>query len=236
MFSILKKLTSTAIAAGLILTSSSAFAGSSKTYEVTITNITNAIIFTPILVASHKKGLAPLFELGSPASDGMTAIAEGGDIALLTATLGADPDVVAVDNSGGPLLPGHSVTVIVSAENGAKHISIASMMLPTNDGFIGLNGVKAPKKGTATYYSPGYDAGTEANDELCVNIPGPLCGGVGPSPILLPEAEYNPGDERYVHIHRGIQGIGDLSIAEPKSADIYDWRNPVAKITITRVK
>jgi len=237
MFNILRTLTSIAIAAGLILTSSSVFADGSKTYEVTITNITNAIIFTPILVASHKKGLAPLFELGLPASDDMTAIAEGGNTGPLTATLGVDPDVVAVGNSGGLLHPGASVTVMVSAEKGAKHISIASMMLPTNDGFIGLNGVKAPKKGTATYYSPGYDAGTEGNDEKCANIPGPQCGGTGPSPIVVLGAETNPGDEGYVHIHRGIQGIGDLSVVEPpKPSHIYDWRNPVAKITITRVK
>jgi len=229
MFTILRKLTSAAIAAGLVVTSSSALADSNKTYEVTITNITSAIIFTPILVASHKKGLAPLFELGLPASDGMTAIAEGGDTAPLAAYLEAMGRGVDVENSGGPLFPGHSVTVMVSAKNGAKHVSIASMMLPTNDGFIGLNGVKAPKKGTATYYSPGYDAGTEENDEFCANIPGPQCGGIGPSPGPAP-GEANPGDEGYVHIHRGIHGINDLV------AGVYDWRNPVAKITITLVK
>jgi hypothetical protein len=228
MFTILRKLIGVAVAASLMLASSSALADGSKTYEVTITNITNAIIFTPILVASHKKGLAPLFELGSPASDGMTAIAEGGNTDPLTATLSADPDVVAVGNSGGLLDPGASVIVMVSAEHGAKHISIASMMLPTNDGFIGLNGVKAPKKGTAIYYSPGYDAGTEENDELCVNIPGPQCGGQGPS---------LGGDEGYVHIHRGMHGIGgDPFGLKYLAADVYDWRNPVAKITITRVK
>ena len=232
MFTILKKLTGTAIAASLMLASSSALADGSKVYEVTITNITNAIIFTPILVASHKKGLAPLFELGSPASDGMTKIAESGDTAPLTAYLNANPDVVEMGNSVGLLHPGASVTVMVSAEHGAKHISIASMMLPTNDGFIALNGVKAPKKGSVTYYSPGYDAGTEKNDEWCAYIPGPQCYeinggfmGMGSSPGVG-----NPGDEGYVHIHRGIHGIGDLA------ADVYDWRNPVAKITITRVK
>ena len=34
--------------------------------------------------------------------------------------------------------------------------------------------------------------------------------------------------EGYVHIHRGMHGIGDLA------PEIYDWRNPVAAITITR--
>ncbi|MCU7818248.1 MAG: hypothetical protein KZQ57_05120, partial [gamma proteobacterium symbiont of Lucinoma myriamae] len=36
--------------------------------------------------------------------------------------------------------------------------------------------------------------------------------------------------EGFVHINRGIHGIGDLA------ADVYDWHNPVAKITITRVR
>jgi len=163
-------------------------------------------------------------EPGAPASAEITAIAEGGDTSGLTAVLEADPHVVDVQNSGGLLLPGDSVTVIVSAKHGARRISLASMMLPTNDGFIGLDSVRAPKRGSLTYYSPGYDGGTEPNDELCLNIPGPTCAGDGPSP------EANPGDEGYVHIHRGMHGIGDLN------ASVYDWRNPVARITITRVR
>ncbi len=69
----------------------------------------------------------------------------------------------------------------------------------------------------------------ELNDELCANIPGPpgICGGVGPSP-----GENNDGDEGYVHIHRGMHGIGDPKL----TADVYDWRNPVAKITVIRVR
>jgi len=51
-------------------------------YHVTITNITNGINITPILVASHRHKI-PLFELGTPASADMTAIAEGGDISGL---------------------------------------------------------------------------------------------------------------------------------------------------------
>ena len=57
----------------------------------------------------------------------------------------------------------------------------------------------------------------------CANIPGPACGGAGPSPDAA------EGDEGYVHIHPGIHGIGDLDASE------YDWRNPVAVIKIRRV-
>jgi archaellum component FlaF (FlaF/FlaG flagellin family) len=209
-----------AAVSGLFMTSTAATADGSASYHVTITNITNSINFTPILLASHRKGVS-LYELGSTASNELTAIAEGGDIVPLSAVLQDDPRVADVQDSGDLLGPGESVTVTLSATHGAHNISMASMMLPTNDGFIALNSVKAPRHGTVTYYSPGYDAGTEPNDELCISIPGPTCGGEGPSP--------GAGGEGYVNINRGIHGIGDLA------PDVYDWRNPVAKITISRV-
>ncbi len=223
MFTGIKVVARLALVGALILASSQAQARGNNDYHVTITNLTYSINFTPILVASHRKPVA-IFDLGAPAGDDLSAIAEGGDIGPLTTTLNAHSQVVDVQNSGGLLKPGHSVTVIVSGEHGARYISLASMMLPTNDGFIGLDSAEVSKKGSVTYYSPGYDAGSEANDELCANIPGPTCGGVGPSP------GENDGDENYVHIHRGTHGIGDLS------ASVYDWRNPVARITVTRVR
>lgn len=228
MFNTLKTVTRIALAAGLIFASSSVWASGSAVYHVTITNITNGINFTPILVASHRHKI-PLFELGMAASEDITAIAEGGDVSGLAETLGDDPQIVDVQIGEAPsdtglLEPGQSVTVVVSAAHGARRISMAAMMLPTNDGMIALNGVKAPRHGSAVYFSPGYDGGTEPNDEWCVNIPGPTCGGDGPSPGI------NPDDEGYVHIHRGIHGVGNLVPTD------NDWRNPVAKITITRIR
>ncbi len=219
MFRSMRYTLATAAISGLLLSSTTANADDDTAYQVTITNITNSINFTPILVASHRKGVS-LYELGSPASDELTAIAEGGDTAPLAAVLDADPRVADVQNSGGLLEPGQSITVTVSARRGARFISLASMMLPTNDGFIALNSVRAPRHGSVTYYSQGFDAGSEPNDELCISIPGPTCGGEGPSPGV--------DGEGYVHIHRGMHGIGDLA------PDIYDWRNPVAAVTITR--
>jgi hypothetical protein len=219
MFTSVRHALTAAAVSGLLLSSATVSADGSKVYHVTITNITHSINFTPILVASHRRGVS-LFELGSPASDELAAIAEGGDTAPLAAVLDHDPRVADVQNSGGLLEPGQSVTVTISAKRGARRISLAAMMLPTNDGFIALNSVRAPRHGSETYYSTGFDGGTEPNDELCISIPGPTCGGEGPSP--------GAGGEGYVHINRGIHGIGDLA------PDVYDWRNPVAKITITR--
>jgi hypothetical protein len=224
MFTTIGNQTRAALAAGLVIFSSPAFAGGPTTYHVTITNLTHSINFTPILVASHR-GDVSIFEPGSPASDDLTSVAEAGDTMPLADTLEADPQVIDVQSSVGLLEPGQSVTVIVDAKRGARRISLASMLLPTNDGFIALDGVRAPRRGSATYFSPGFDAGTEANDEWCMNIPGPTCGNTG---MGLSPGE-NPGDEGYVHIHRGIHGVGDLL------AEVYDWRNPVAKIEIQRV-
>lgn len=206
---------------GSLMFSSTVFASGGANYEVTITNITRAQVFTPILVASHRKGVK-IFELGSTASNELSALAEGGDVAPLTTVLEANRKVVDTANSGGLLMPGASVTVTVSARHGAREISLASMMIPTNDSFIALNGVSAPRNGKATvYYSPGYDAGSELNDESCLNIPGPVCGGEGGSP--------GAGGEGYVHVSGGIHGIADLA------AETYDWRNSTAKIVIQRV-
>lgn len=191
-------------------------------YQVTITNLTRAQTFTPILITSHRKGVK-IFELGSTASEVLSDLAEGGDVVPLKTELEGNEKVVEVVDSGGLLTPGESVAVTVAARKGAKWISLASMMIPTNDSFIALNGVKVPDNGKASvYFSPGYDAGSEANDESCLNIPGPVCGDEGVSPE-------SDNDEGYVHISGGIHGIADLA------PEAYDWRNPTAKIVIRKV-
>jgi archaellum component FlaF (FlaF/FlaG flagellin family) len=207
---------------GSLLISSAVLAAGDANYEVTITNLTRAQTFTPILVVSHRNDVK-IFELGSAASSELSELAEGGDIVPLQTELEANENVIETVGSGELLTPGESVTVTVSALQGANRISLASMLIPTNDSFIALNGVKAPEHGESTvYYSPGYDAGTESNDESCQNIPGPVCGGEGGSS----ETE---NDEGYVHISGGIHGIADLA------AETYDWRNPTAKIVIKKV-
>ena len=212
---------------GVFLLSAAAFAQNPQLYEVTITNLTRGQTFTPVLVASHRAGVS-LFELGSPASVPLEIVAEDGDVGPLAALLESNPAVRSTTNSGAPpggfVLPGASRTLTIEGGGGFDHLSVVAMLIPTNDGFFAVNGVEAPEGNKSlTLYSPAYDAGTEANDELCVNIPGPPCGGEGFNASRA-------GAEGYVHIHAGIHGIGDLAPA------MRDWRNPVAKITIRRVR
>lgn len=195
--------------------------GAGNHYEVTVTNVTRGQSFTPIMVATHKEGIK-LFTEGTPASPELATLAEGGNTVPLMAMLSANPNVLNVTTIPGLLAPGKSVTVKIRTQSKFDHISVASMLIPTNDGFFALNGIRGPKgKQILSLESPAYDAGSEPNDELCANIPGPVCGGEGASP--------NAGGEGFVHIHAGIHGIGNLTPAD------RDWRNPAAQITIKRV-
>jgi hypothetical protein len=109
-------------------------------------------------------------------------------------------------------------------------ISAAGMLIPTNDTFFAVNGARLPLFGTVTMTVPAYDAGSEANDQNCLNIPGPRCGGAGSSPGV------NPGDEGFVHIGNGFHDLpADPAGGEILTPRVYDWRNPVALITIRRI-
>ena len=191
-----------------------------RTYEVTVTNLTRGVSFTPILAATHIDGVR-LYQLGQPASSALAVLAEGGETTPLATVLAATPHAHTATTTG-QLAPGKTVKLTLTAHEHASRISLAAMMIPTNDAFIAVNNMPLPKgKETITFLSNGHDAGSEPNDELCINIPGPTCGGEGVSP--------HASGEGFVHIHAGIHGIGTLKAAE------YDWRNPVARITVRRV-
>lgn len=193
-----------------------------RMFEVTITNITRGQTFTPILVATHSPKIA-LFELGAPAGDGLASLAESGDTSLLASELASTGQVLDAQTIPGLLAPGATATVRVRARGRFDRLSVAAMLIPTNDAFVALSSLDLPWTGGAvTRTLIAYDAGSEPNDELCANIPGPRCGGVGGSPGV--------GGEGYVHVSNGMHGIGDLSAA------VYDWRNPVARITVRVVR
>jgi hypothetical protein len=195
-------------------------------FEITVTNLTRGQQFTPILAASHRAGIK-LFQLGEPASAELQTVAEEGDLAPLTAALQSMSGVLDVTNSGALLNPGDSVKIRVRARGAFNHVSVAAMLIPTNDGFFAVNGLRGPRgREVRNLISVAYDSGSERNDELCASIPGPFfseCGGPGGG--AAPAGD----EEGYVHVHAGIHGIGDMEASQ------RDWRNPVARITIRQV-
>jgi len=215
-------LAATGLAIALISSSnpaeSQASAASMGTYAVTVTNLTRGQIFSPALVATHRGG-ASVFAPGTPASPELQALAEDGNNALLFAQLATDASVLDVRSGAGMLFPGMSETILIQADASHPLISMAAMLVSTNDAFLGLDRQFLPLRG-GEYLVNAYDAGTELNSENCAFIPGPPCGSGG---VHDPAAA-----EGFVYVSNGLHGLGGLA------PETYDWRGPVAKVTIVR--
>ena len=222
----------TSFAVGL-MAASPALASNNAHYEVTITNLTFGQTLTPLIITTHRRGLQ-LFEPGTAASAQLEALAEEGDLVplqeLLTGTQGVHDVVNAVDVLGPPpaslLPPGDTVTHTIWGRSGAR-LTLAAMFIPTNDAFAALNAVRLPSRGRqVTYLGLAYDAGTEFNDQDCDSIPA-LCPGATDGAA---DQGVNASEGGVVHVHPGIHEVGDLSPAR------YDWRNPVIRVVIKRVR
>ncbi|NNG47070.1 MAG: hypothetical protein HKM86_08170 [Deltaproteobacteria bacterium] len=191
-----------------------------RKYAVTITNLTRGQVITPPVVIVHNEKFR-LFVPGEPAIPELAALAEDGITGPLLGLLPGLPSVLRGTMAPGPLMPGESVTVEVRAKWNYPLVTVAGMLASSNDAFFAIRGKRVPVFGKSATYAVAYDAGSEANLELCDQIPGPPCGNE--------EVRHTEGAENYVHVHSGIHGIGDLL------PEVFDWRNPVAKVVISPI-
>lgn len=227
------------IALGLLLPAFSAPFVQAAEVDVTIENLTRGIFFTPLAVTAHPEG-SSLFELGNVASDDLQAMAEGGDLSGIEASLDALGAVQSNNPASGLLEPGSMTSTSLNTDGTSNVLlSVVGMILPSNDGFIALNGIEIPSEsGTYTYYAKAYDAGTEANDEVVGSGAVGEAGFPAPGLVAATLGENGTGivatAEGYVHIHRGA--LGDLD-ADGGVSDLdsttHRWLNPIAKITVT---
>ena len=70
-------------------------------------------------------------------------IAEDGNNGPASESANASSKVFDVEALTSPLLPGESVTIMIQARRSSK-LSLASMLVQTNDGFVGASGVRLP--------------------------------------------------------------------------------------------
>jgi len=197
-----------------------------RKYEVTITNLTRGQVFSPPIVISHDSSFR-LFTLGEAASPGLALLAEEGMPVDLIDELNPDKSDYAV--FGGMIMPGDSDSVVLEINKRRRlmKISVAAMLVTTNDAFFAARDIWFLGKRNLVVKAAAYDAGSERNSEDCAYIPGPPCGN-SPAPDPAPA-------EGYVHVHAGIHGTdleGQVSSLIPA---MHDWNNPVAKITIRRI-
>jgi spondin N len=209
-------------------------------FDVEIHNPSRGLYYTPLLVAAHAPGVT-LFESGTAASSELQAMAEGGDISPLEASLNSAGATLSANPASGLLAPGATTTTTLdtSAAPANTQLSIVAMLLPTNDGFLALNNLQIPTEpGTYVYNLNAYDAGTEANDELRgsgtpgepgMPVPPPL------DPVLGNGGSGAASSaEGYVHIHRG--NLGDTNLSGGNSdivSTLHRWLNPVTRVTVT---
>jgi hypothetical protein len=194
-------------------------------YRVTLENLApvtvpgGSQVFSPPVLATHRVGFG-MFRVGAYATDALAAIAEDGDTGGMEALLGGDRRVFASVTGDGPVPPAGSAMYEIEAGRGARWLSLAFMLVNTNDGFSGGSRIPLPAGGSVAYYLRSYDAGSELNTELASDIPGPCCGShfVGPD------------EHERIMMHPGIMGVGDLD------PDDYGWDEPVGRLTITRVR
>ncbi len=194
-------------------------------FDVSVTNLTHAQPMSPVAVLLHNEG--QLWQIGSSASVALETLAESGDnSAVLAETM-----VLAQTSGSEVLMPGTTQMLSVMIEDTAPMmLSLASMLVNTNDAFTGINAMSIGDLAVGESISvqtSSYDAGTEKNSEQMATIPGPAGGGEG----------FNAArdDVDFVAMHGGVVSVDDgLMLSALTQAHRFD--NPTLSITITRTE
>ena len=197
-------------------------------FKVTLTNLTEGTpgaggqIFSPPIFVTHGHGFS-IGASGEAASAELTALAEtGNNGSLAELAMGSDAvsSVVAFPAPpAGVVIPGGSVSTMVTASSSAGYLSLATMLVETNDGIVLANGLPLfdedgnPRSFTMDLIS--YDAGTEENNELATHVPGPPFEG----------GERAPTEGGVIAPHPGIAGTADVGA-------VFGWTEPTATVTV----
>ncbi len=208
-------------------------------FDVEITNLTTGVFFTPLLVSAHDDNQS-VFTSGAAASSELQAMAEGGNISGIATALTSAGATNVENPAGGLLAPGASAMVTLNTDNATdnRYLSIVAMMLPTNDGFVGLNNWEIPTEpGVYKVSLNAYDAGTEANDEIIGSGAPGEAGFPAPAPVAATTGTGGSGisasAEGFVHIHRGVTGDADSTGGMSDIGFSHRWLNPVAQVVVT---
>jgi hypothetical protein len=108
-----------------------------RTYEITITNLTRDQVFSPPIVIGHNEKFS-LFTLGEPASEQLFPLAEDGMTGPLAGHIEGLPSVFDFTAAGvnDAIPPGESLTLELDTKGLFRFISVAGMLVSTNDAFF----------------------------------------------------------------------------------------------------
>lgn len=194
-------------------------------YQIKVQNLTNGQPMSPVAIVFHDTG--KLWEVGTPASNALEVLAESGDNSQVL----GQSFVSRGESGAGVIMPGMSESIEISFDNDKPQLlSIATMLVNTNDAFTGVNAVNINdlRKGESiSLHTRSYDAGTEENSELASTIPGPAAGGEG----------YNSerDDIDLVGMHAGVVSSDD-GLTQSVLTQAHRFSNPTLLITVSRLK
>jgi len=211
-------------------------APAAQEYEITMTNLTAGQPLSPAVAIMHDSGYS-LFTIGTAATTGLERLAEGAETEpLLNELVDQSAVKASATSTGGPVGPGASTQFMVnvpasSDDASTLRISLASMLVNTNDAIAALNGgdlnaLAAGQSMTVNLIS--YDTGTENNTETAATMPGPAAGGEG----------YNVARDDLrdaVHIHAGAITADD-GLSSSVLTSIHRWQHPVARLVVRRIR
>ncbi|MFI3274392.1 spondin domain-containing protein [Vibrio sp.] len=199
-------------------------------YDVSVTNLTPNQPMSPLAILTHNTSF-DLFEIGQSASVDLEYLAEGGSNAELIALSNSDANVYQGISGNGLILSGEQDTVSIRVDpNQEGYISVASMLVNTNDAFVGESGLSLKSLAVGDTFTMNmnvWDSGTELNDELAATIPGPAGGGEG--------FNSDRNDTDVVSFHSGVISQDD-GLATSALSGNHRFLNPGARITITRTE
>jgi hypothetical protein len=238
-----------ALGAAAVLTLAAALPAASedgdelRTYRVTLVNLTDGQPFSPPVAATHDRDIR-MFRVGRLATDELAAIAQAGNQLPMFNLFNNLDGVTDTVDVGAPLTRVGTVvgsfvdtaTFEITAKRGDR-LSLATMLICTNDGFLGLDAVRLPSRGARAFLINGYDAGRENNTQDSQHLVNP-CTALGPVPLPGDpdgEADSGPGVSTVppvpIHHHPNIQGgVGELTVAD------HGWRDPVAVAVVSRIE
>ncbi len=196
-------------------------------FQVEVTNLAHNQTIAPLGVVLHRPAF-DAFVLGAAASTGLELLAEGGDNSQFLSDAKADHAVLKTAAGTAAIAPGGSESFTVKGAAKDPHLSLAGMLVNTNDGFVALNGadISQLKKGDdLTLYAKIYDAGSEGNSEAAADLPGQ--GGEGFN------ADRN--DRDFVAVHAGVVGLED-GLATSALDSSFRFDNPGMRVVVTRLK
>lgn len=213
---------------GVFGCNSSSSSRRTATFELELVNLTANQPLSPMAAILHNKDFSA-WQIGTAVSNGLEQLAESGNPTEFLSEAKISIGVRDTESGTAVVLPGDADVITLTGILADARISLASMLVNTNDAFTGINNLNVSDLAVGESLIVDircYDAGTEANSETAATIPGPAAGGEG--------FNSTRNDRNFVITHPGVVSIDD-GLSSSALNESHRIQNPVAQLVVTRI-